>query len=251
MGALNMLNTENTSTVSWWDGLAGTAVVLSSRTMRTWGDCRRVILNWRMKPPLAQGHTWEKWPVKRLSWFLDPSSAPRILNPSFPKECPNLQTKSRIRISLISSYCKLSVSRQIGKFMNILQLFALWEAAHFGKQEVLNPDVSKLHWKLTNSLEHEPGPKLSLPPQGLSQSVQQSDSCIFSVHLSLACCAPAHPGTVQLQGDGTETSWQNDYTQNWLWGCENRERPWSQPSNFWWSVLTTRLLWKWCFHNKK
>lgn len=85
-----------------------------------WGfgvSCRRVVLGWRMKLPLAQGHMWEKWPVKWLSWFPDPSSAPRSLNLSFPKECPNLQTKTRIRISPISSYWNHSLSRQKGEFM--------------------------------------------------------------------------------------------------------------------------------------
>lgn len=179
--------------------------------------------------------------MKWLSWFLDPSSAPRSLNPSFPKECPNLQTKGRIRISFISSYWNHSLSRQKGEFLKYTpaplpweKQGKLWKSFHFGKQEVLNPDVSKLHLKFINSLEHKPGPRPSLSPQGLSQSVLQSQTPVS--HLSIwprtVVLLPTQV-TVQLQGDGTDTSCHNYSAQNWLWGCENRERPWSQPSNFW------------------
>lgn len=204
-------------------------------------SCRRVVLGWRMKLPLAQGHMSKKWPVKWLSWFLDPSSAPRSLNPSFPKECPNLQTKSRIRISFISSYCNHSLGRQKGKFLKYAPAPLPCE-----KQLTLENRRS-----LINSLEHKPGPRLSLPPQRLSQSVLQSQTPVsyLSICPRTVVLLPTQV-TVQLQGGGTETSCHNYSAQNWLWGYENRERLWSQPSNFWWSHLISRLLWKWGFHNK-
>lgn len=180
-----------------------------------WGlgvSCRRVVLGWRTKPPLAQGCVWEKWPVKSLSWFLDPSSAPRRLNLSFPEECPNLHTKSRIKISLISLLLQ-PVTEQAKRRIHetYSSSSALWEAVQCGKQEILNPDVSKLHLKFINSLEHELGPRLSLPPHRLSQGVPQSDSCILSLHLSQDRCAPAHPSNSPAPG-----TWHRDLISEWL-----------------------------------
>lgn len=195
VGVLNIINTENTSAVSCWDGEASQPVPECS-AVEQWGlggSCRRVGLGGRMRLPSAQGHTWENWPVKWLSWFLDPSSAPRSLNLSFPKECLNLQTKPRIRISLISSHCSDPLSRQKGEFMKYIPAPLPWE-----KQLTLENSRSQILMFLNFTCNSstpwstKQGPDFLLLPRDFPRACTESDSCISSVHLSrtVVLCPP-------------------------------------------------------------
>lgn len=71
----------------------------------------------------------------------------------------------------------------------------------------MNPDLSKLHLKLINSSEHKAGPRLSLPPQSVLQS--QAAVSFLSIWPRTIVLLPTQV-SVQLQGDGTEPSCQND-----------------------------------------
>lgn len=134
--------------------------------------------------------------------------------------------RSKIRMSVISSYCNLVTGQTERRICETnSSSFVLWKVNYFGKQEVLDPDVSKLPLKFINSLEQEPEPRLSLPPphqEFPTQHITELDSCILSLAIPglLYSCLP----NSLISRKWNEISSQNNYTRS----LKNRFGVWKQ-----------------------